>query len=109
MKATARILSPDAPLPYLEAPLSGDCSKVVFWTFHWARDTAEFEELKAYLYTKTQQAQFDRNQRLWMALCVSQSQLKARANVSLQILKDAGGLLFAWAGTTVVHNFGVPA
>lgn len=41
MKATARIQSPDATLPYLEAPDIENCPRIVFWVHHWMRDTAE--------------------------------------------------------------------
>ena len=109
MNPTARMLSPDAPLPYLATPIVDECSRVVFWTHHWMHDTAEFEELKAYRCTKTGQAQFERNIRLWSAMASSQYELRRRAEESLENLKKTGGLLFAWSGTTVVRGGGVVA
>lgn len=86
------------PLPFPELPKKG--AGVAFWLPAWARETAKYEALMAFSRTRTTKNACDKKEVLYLAMLGSEINLRQAANQSFEMLKDAGGLLFAFAETS---------
>ena len=91
-KPKARTLTADSKLPYPKSANPFDSNTVDCWLRVWVCDAARAEEVK--------KMRFKGSALRSSAIFHSWLALKKDANDSMKNLVDAGGLLFAWAGTT---------
>lgn len=88
------------PFPDL-APSAGD--QRAFWLSAWLRDLAKYEALEHHYHAILRKRSSDRVFALTSAMSSSCLHLRKEGRESLQELKQAGGLLFAWPGTTALQ------
>jgi hypothetical protein len=97
-KPKARTLTADSKLPYPKYRYFSEVPLLDCWLIHWFRDQGQSE-----LLFKTAKHRAFRSRAsdclgdaYWLAICNARHQ----AETSIKSLRDRGGLLFAWAGTT---------
>lgn len=104
--AAASPRKPGAAKPqYPELPegSTSDCTdSPLFWLCVWLRDVAQAEALQAHAVLMARQP--DGNPILYHALFSGASALSQESRKTLNYLRDLGGLLYAWNGTTKTHE-----
>jgi hypothetical protein len=94
----ARTMTADSKLPYPKDRYFSECPSLDCWLIHWFRDQGQSELLfKAVKHRALSCRASDcLTDAYWSAICNARNQ----AETSIKTLRDQGGLLFAWAGTT---------
>jgi hypothetical protein len=89
--------TPAARLPFPDLPDSTQASESEFWLAAWMRDVSSWEALTEFVNTPPVTAKRRSNLPLSLALTVAQGDARTESRKSLAMLRDAGGLLFAFA------------
>lgn len=93
-------------LPYPKLPQSDTSPRLQFWLAAWARDLAEYEAFRAFIATKAVNTQRNKSDRLGMAFSGACIAMEDSLGKSAQQVRDAGGILFAWPGSTMLQQGG---
>ena len=105
-KPKALTLTADSKLPYPTLSTAEDRfeDKIKFWLAHWFREQRQYGIVhKALLKRATNYRLPEQEQdAFWQAI----HQSRRAANETLNNLKISGGLLFAWAGSSVLAQGG---
>ena len=83
--------------PFPDLPEAGE--NIDFWLSAWARNAAKLEAMMAFIRLPTTQQSIE-TEVLHLALICSESKLKEAADISLEHLRNTGGLLFAFPEST---------
>ena len=95
-KPKARTLTADSKLPYPE--FRAENHGADYWLVQWMRSRAQYEFIFNKFFkraTSTRVSEIEADS-LWQAI----HRTRDEAERDIKILRDVGGLLFAWAGTT---------
>lgn len=78
-------------------------SRMHFWLAAWFRDEGMLEALIAFLDQRNARARRHKSEVFAMAAISAECALRHEAWTSIKTVRDEGGLLFAWHGTTALQ------